>query len=156
MEYTFWSGWCGWNHNPWGCLNPYFNGIYFLILIAFAPTVGKAVVLILILMEYTFWWPLKLWTKKLKKCLNPYFNGIYFLIHVHINRMIQFISLNPYFNGIYFLIASRGPWRRKILVLILILMEYTFWWVPQARKALQWFDCLNPYFNGIYFLIFKI
>ena len=65
---------------------------------------------------------------KLSICLNPYFNGIYFLIVCRMKVSIFHAeSLNPYFNGIYFLILNEIMMKNcEELVLILILMEYTF------------------------------
>ena len=67
-------------------------------------------------------------TYKEMKSLNPYFNGIYFLIMIaqpHI--LAKECRLNPYFNGIYFLIPhEKYRVGHILLVLILILMEYTF------------------------------
>ena len=60
--------------------------------------------------------------------LNPYFNGIYFLIDKVREHHNEGVSLNPYFNGIYFLIPYKIMETRQYFnVLILILMEYTFW-----------------------------
>ena len=110
-------------------LNPYFNGIYFLIARQEFPRQKRRRVLILILMEYTFWYPLKWWRHESFPCLNPYFNGIYFLINWNHYRLVgELLSLNPYFNGIYFLI-NENP----------------------SKEVLE--KGLNPYFNGIYFLI---
>ena len=73
--------WTG-RHISKNSLNPYFNGIYFLI--------------------FDF-----LNILKPLRCLNPYFNGIYFLINrLQLWQNSISRSLNPYFNGIYFLIAK--------------------------------------------------
>ena len=60
------------------CLNPYFNGKYFLRLIAVGFIAATAIVLILILMENTFWATQDLHSVSTSR-LNPYFNGKYFL-----------------------------------------------------------------------------
>ena len=70
----------------------------------------------------------RFWLIMDKQSLNPYFNGIYFLIRANcLLSLCLCASLNPYFNGIYFLINKYVITKcDDNVVLILILMEYTF------------------------------
>ena len=65
------------------CLNPYCNGIYFLII-----------------EEGEYYVPTFI-------SLNPYCNGIYFLIRRKNSMSMRPRCLNPYCNGIYFLMTIK-------------------------------------------------
>ena len=128
MEYTFWSEKRKLSHYDIWSLNPYFNGIYFLISQCKVVSEEMDVVLILILMEYTFWSNMA----TLKEFRS--------LVLILILMEYTFWCL-----GFQYELG-------KSYVLILILMEYTFWsgWIKVGlRENVR----LNPYFNGIYFLI---
>ena len=108
-------------------------------------------VLFLILMENTFWVSENPIVKTYAFRLNPYFNGKYFLSHSWVLIVRSGLSLNPYFNGKYFLRISIKPPKPLKTVLILILMENTFWALCASVRH-QATCSLNPYFNGKYFL----
>ena len=78
-------------------------------------------------MEYTQW-DLKLIVRaEFEESLNPCCNGIYSM-REFFQWVLWIPSLNPCCNGIY---SMRGTGRemaiRRVLVLILVVMEYTQW-----------------------------
>ena len=104
MEVTFWQESRSNLSGAVKCLNPYSNGSYFLTVQFY--------------IRHT-------WVSG----LNPYSNGSYFLTIKHYEMSSYCTrSLNPYSNGSYFLTWIQAlAIVTTIKVLILILMEVTFW-----------------------------
>ena len=98
-------------------------------------------------MEYTQWESI-FWQSKLCRCLNPCCNGIYSMSCTLLN-FLMFQCLNPCCNGIYSMrrVAVFND-REDLLVLILVVMEYTQW--AFQYMMLSRLQGLNPCCNGIY------
>ena len=85
-------------------------------------------------------------------CLNPSFTGTYLLSGMSHSKMeVIWIVLILLLLELTFWVGTQKPYTSVICVLILLLLELTFWaigsGVEQPRRV-----CLNPSFTGTYLL----
>ena len=114
-------------------------------------------------------------TRKQINCLNPYYHGTYILSQNKQTKKNKIMGLNPYYHGTYILSYRNHLFENLKTVLILIIMEHTFWvwstsgnkkglivliliimehtfWVPLWYTKCIRAQGLNPYYHGTYIL----